>query len=184
MPHKYTELLAHWTAENQTSVALELLQVLVAFTTKPQLTDQNTLPNPLPQLDLWDYQDLISEGVHPLAKKEPYQVSCILVDTTANMIRLRTHPVDCDKEEDQSEFWCQQLHESDSDYSDPEETLVHTLTFACQEVFEKSPDLIEDLNKILQKQHWKIFKRLRHYLYAQHPNEKNQTVDTRIDSGT
>ncbi len=174
LPHKYTELLAHWTAENQTSVALKLLQVLVAFTSEPQSTDQDTLPNPLPRLDLWDYQDLMSEGVNPLAKKEPYQVSRILVDTTANMIRLRTHPVNHDKEEDQSEFWCQQLHESDSDYSDPEEMLVYTLTFACKEVFEKSPDLIEDLNKILQKQHWKIFKRLRHYLYAQYPNEKTK----------
>ena len=174
LPHKYTELLAHWTAENQTSVALELLKVLVVFTTKSQSTDQDTLPNPLPRVDIWDYQDLMSEGVHPLTKKEPYQVALILIDTTANMIRLRTHPVDSDKEEDQSEFWCQQLHESDRDYRDPEETLIHTLTFACQEVFEKSPDVIEYLNKILRKQNWKIFKRLRHHLYAQYPNEKTK----------
>ena len=119
-------------------------------------------------------KSLMSEGVHLLAKKEPYQVALILIDTTANMIRLRTHPIDRDKEEDQSEFWCQQLHESDSDYSAPEETLVHTLTFACKEVFEKSPDIMEGLNKILRKQHWKIFKRLRHYLYAQYPNEKTR----------
>ena len=120
LPHKYTELLAHWTAENQTSAALELLKVLVTFTTKPQPTDQDTLPDPLPRVGLWDYQDLMSEGVHPLAKKEPYQVALILINATANMIRLRTYPVDRDKEEDQSEFWCQQLHESDSDYRDPE----------------------------------------------------------------
>ena len=174
LPHKYTELLAHWTAENQTSAALKLLKVLIASTTEPQSTDQDTLPDPLPRVGLWDYQYLMSEGGHPLAKKEPYQVALILIDTTANMIRLRTHPVDRDKEEDQSEFWCQQLHESDSDYSDPEETLVHTLTFACKEAFEKSPDIMEDLNKILRKQHWKIFKRLRHYLYAQYPNEKTE----------
>ena len=174
LPHKYTELLVHWTAENQTSVALELLKVLVAFTGEPQLTDQYTLPNPLPQVDLWDYQYLMSKGVHPLAKKEPYQVALILINTTANMIRLQTHPVDYETGEDQSEFWCQQLHESDDDYSDPKETLVHTLTFACKEVFEKSPDIMEDLNKILRKQHWKIFKRLRHYLYAQYPNEKTK----------
>ena len=174
LPHKYTELLAHWTAENQTSAALKLLKVLVAFTTKPQPTDQDTLADPLPRVGLSDYQDLMSEGVYPLTKKEPYQVALILIDTTANMIRLRTHPVDSDTEEDQSEFWCQQLHESDSDYSDPEETLVHTLTFACKEVFEKSLDLMEDLNKILREQDWKIFKRLRHYLYAQYPNEKTK----------
>ena len=174
LPHKYTELLAHWTAENQTSAALKLLKVLVAFTTKPQPTDQDTLADPLPRVGFSDYQDLMSEGVHPLAKKEPYQVALILIDTTTNMIRLRTHPVDSDQEEDQSEFWCQQLDESDSDYSDPEETLVHTLTFACKEVFEKSPDIMEDLNKILREQDWKIFKRLRHYLYAQYPNEKTK----------
>ena len=174
LPHKYTELLAHWTAENQTSAALKLLKVLVAFTTKPQPTDQDTLADPLPRVGFSDYQDLMSEGVHPLAKKEPYQVTLILIDTTTNMIRLRTHPVDSDQEEDQSEFWCQQLDESDSDYSDPEETLVHTLTFACKEVFEKSPDIMEDLNKILREQDWKIFKRLRHYLYAQYPNEKTK----------
>ena len=172
--YRYADLLAHWKKENQTSVALELLKVLVAFPTEPQSTDQDPLPNPLPRVDLWDYQDLMLKGVHPLIKKEPYQVALILIDTTANMIRLRTHPVDRDKEEDQSEFWCQQLYESDSDYSDPKETLVHTLTFACKEVFEKSPELMEDLNKILQKQHWKIFKRLRHYLYAQYPNEKTK----------
>ena len=174
LPHKYTELLVHWTAENQTSAALKLLKVLVAFTTKPQPTDQDTLPDPLPRVGFSDYQDLMSEGVYPLTKKEPYQVALILIDTTANMIRLRTHPVDSDTEEDQSEFWCQQLHESDSDYSDPEETLVHTLTFACKEVFETSLDIMEDLNKILREQDWKIFKRLRHYLYAQYPNEKTK----------
>lgn len=174
LPHKYTELLAHWTAENQTPAALKLLKVLVASTTKPQLTDQDPLPDPLARVDLWDYQDLMSEGVHPLAKKEPYQVALILINATANMIRLRTHPIDLDKEEDQSELWCQQLYESDRDYRDPDETLVHTLTFACEKVFEELRDAVVDLDKLLRKQKWKIFKRLRQHLYSQYPNEKTK----------
>ena len=39
-------------------------------------------------------------------------------------------------------------------------------------MFEKSPDAVEVLDKLLRKQHWKVFKRLRHHLYALHPNEQ------------
>ena len=31
-----------------------------------------------------------------------------------------------------------------------------------------------DMDKILRKQHWKIFKRLRYHLYAKYPNEKTK----------
>ena len=171
-PHKYAKLLAHWTAENQISAALEILKVLVAFTTSPQSTDQEMFPDPLPQIDLWDYRDIMFEGVRSLAEKEPYQVARILIDATTNMIRLKAHPVDRDKEEDRSELWCQQLRESDDNYKNPEETLVHTLTFACEKVYEKSPGSVPDLDQALQKQHWKIFKRLRKHLYAQYTSVK------------
>ena len=172
--HKYAELLSHWTTENQTSAALELSKVLVAFTVSPPSADQETFLDPLPQMDFWDYRDIMFEGVRPLAERKPYQVALILIDATVNMIRLQTHPVDRDKEEDGSELWCQQLRESDDDYENPRETLVHTLTFACEKVFEKSSDTIADLDKVLRKQQWRIFKRLRHHLYAQYPNEETK----------
>lgn len=172
--HKYAELLAHWTMENQTSAALELLKVLVTFTANPQLEDQDTLFNPFPQIDAWSYRDIMFEGIRPLADKEPYQVALILIDFTANLIHLRTHPEDLDREEDGSELWCQQFCESDSDYEDPKEALVHTLTFACEKVFEKSPNAVGTLDKILRKKQWTIFKRLRQHLYAQYPNEQTK----------
>ncbi|MDE0684388.1 MAG: hypothetical protein OXI63_15830 [Candidatus Poribacteria bacterium] len=174
LPYKYTELLAHWTAENQTSDALGLLKVLVTLADQSQSTDQDTLPNPLSRVELWDYRDLMSEGVHPLAKKEPYQVALILIDTTANMIRLRTHQDRVDKEQDFSDIWFARLYETDKNYSNPDKTLVHTLTFACEMVFEKSHDAIVDLDKLLRKQQGKIFKRLRQHLYAQYPNEQTK----------
>ena len=127
--------------------------------------------DPLPQVDhLWDYRAIMFEGVRPLAEREPYQVARILIDVTANMIRLKTHPADRDKEKDGAELWCQQLHGADGNYENPGETLVHTLTFACEKVYEKSPGSVPDLNQALQKQHWKIFKRLRKHLYAQYPS--------------
>ena len=90
------------------------------------------------------------------------------------MIRLRRHQVDLDKEEDVSQSWCPCLHGSDRDYGSSEEILAHTLTFACEKVFEKLPDAVEALDKALRKQHWKIFKRLRHHLYAQYPNQQTK----------
>ena len=171
--YKYVDLLAYWTKENQTSAALELSKIFVAFTAVPQSRDTDTLPDPLPQMDI-SYQDLMFKGIRPLAEKKPYQIAVILIDTTTNMIYLRTHPEDLDKEEDHSEIWCNLLNDPNSDHEDPEAALIHALTFACEKVFEKSPDAVEVLDKLLRKQQWKVFKRLRHHLYALHPNEQTK----------
>jgi len=173
--HKYAELLAHWTAENQTSAALELAKILVAFTASPQSTDQEMFPDPLPQMDLWDYRALMFEGVRPLAEKEPYQISLVLIDATANMIRLRIHQEDLHKEEDHSEIWCNLFSEPESDPERAEKVLVHALTFACERVFEKSRNVVIDMDKMLRKQRWKVFKRLRYHLYAKYPNEDTKS---------
>ena len=55
---------------------------------------------------------------------------------------------------------------------DTKEMLVHTLTFACKKVYEKSPESIEGLDQALRNQRWKVFNRLRQHLYALHPNEQ------------
>ena len=183
--HKYTRLLAHWTRHNQTSAALELSEILVDFAPDPQSEDKqkrrkkdpmdtNTLLESSPQMKPSDYREIMLKRIRPLAEDKPYKVACILIDATANMIRLRRHQVDLDKEEDVSQSWCPCLHGSDRDYGSSEEILAHTLTFACEKVFEKLPDAVEALDKVLRKQHWKIFKRLRHHLYAQYPNQQTK----------
>ena len=75
-----------------------------------------------------------------------------------------------------SDILCPRLRESDGDYEDSENALVHTLTFACEKVFEKTPNVIVDLDQLLRKQNWKIFKRLRQHLYAQYPNEQTKPL--------
>ena len=187
--HKYAELLAHWTEKNQTSAALELSKTLVAFLPDPesekkrkQRTDNTddwrerigTSLYPVSKFSHWEYSNIMSKGIRPLAEKEPYKVACLLIDTTADMIRLRTHQEDLDKEEDYSNTWCPRLYEQDRDHENPEKTLIYTLTHVCKKVFEKSPDKVAVLDKVLQKPHWKIFKRLRHHLYAQYPNEETK----------
>ena len=183
--HKYAKLLAHWTAENQTSAALKLSKLLVPFAPDPQSAEKQkrrkedpmpwgTLLHPAPRFDFWVYREIMLKGIRTLIEYVPYEAACILTDATADMICLRTHQEDLDKEEDHSETWCNLLSDPESDYERAEKALIHALTFACERVFEKSHNMVVDLDKILRKQHWKIFKRLRYHLYAKYPNEKTK----------
>ena len=185
LPHRYGDLLAHWTSENQTSAALEL----VKFALAPQPEDEQkrrkentadpdilgeTLLDPSPQIPSRTYRGIMSKGVRPLAEKEPYAVARLLIDTAANMIHLRTHRQDLDQEIDSSEIWYERLDGLDTGYEAPDTTLVQTLTFACEQVYEKSPDSVVALDKVLRNQQWKVFTRLRQHLYAQYPNEQTK----------
>ncbi len=184
------ELLAHWTAEQQITAALDLAKALVQFVPDPDSEskqerrkenpkDWTTLLAPRPRFNQQDYQDIFEKGVRPLAERDPYQAARLLVGATANMIRLQTYQEDLEKgkEEDGSEVWCRRLDEQDEQedgYHDPKETLVHTLTFACEQVFEKSPESIASLDEALREQAQKLFTRLRFHLYASHPNEQTK----------
>ena len=187
LTYRYAELLAHWTAEQQLTAALNLAKALVQFAPDPDSEskqerrkenpkDWTTLLAPRPRFNQRDYQEILEKGVRPLAERDPYQAARLLVGATANMIRLQTHQEDLEKgkEEDGSEVWCRRLDEQEDGYHDPKETLVHTLTFACEQVFEKSPESIASLDDVLRKQRWKISTRLRHHLYASHPNEQTK----------
>ena len=190
LPHRYGDLLAHWTAENQTSAALELSKILIEFAPDIQSkakekrrrknptnfgTFYETSLEPSPRIGILEYSEIMSKGVRPLAEKEPYQVARLLIDATANVIRLRTHRQDFNQGVDNSEAWCERLQGLDAGYEDPDKTLVYTLTFACEQVYKKSPDSVVALDKVLRNQQWEIFKRLRQHLYAQYPNEQTKS---------
>ena len=188
--HRYADVLVHWTEGNETSAALELTKKLVEFVPDPQdkikrkrrrerpkdsvaiaTIAAETQLNPTPRIDDTEYLAILSEGVRPLAKKEPYEVARILINATGKMICLRTHHDDLNKEVDYSEYWCERLTKSEGDHEDAEKLLVHTLTLACDQVYEKLPNLVSELDKTLLEQQLRAFKRLRYHLYAQHPNE-------------
>jgi hypothetical protein len=90
------------------------------------------------------------------------------------MIRMGTHPEDPDegRDEDYSEIWCRRLDRMNADYQGAKDTLVHTMAFACEQVYDKAPESIETLDRALRSQRWKVFKRLRQQLYATHPNDQ------------
>ena len=190
MAYRFADMLAHWTTENQTAAALKLAKALVEFMPDPQdktkrerrgeeQTDLAAIAakmvesrlEPSPRFDSMEYRRILSEGIRPLAENEPYKVARILIDATANMIGLRMHQEDIGKNFDYSELWFQRLTKSEDDYEDAEKSLVHILAFACEQVYEKLPDSVFELDKTLREQQAPLFKRLRHHLYAQHPND-------------
>ena len=178
--HRCAYLLVHWTAEKQIPAALELSKALLVLGADLQSAERQrcprerpeweTLPDPFQPMDTLVYRDLLIKGIQPLAEKAPYQIVCLFTETITDLIRLQTHQKDFDKMGNGSELWGQQLHKFNTGYQEPMKVLVQILTFACEKVFEKSPDSVADLDKVLQKQHWKMFKHLRDHLYAQYPN--------------
>ena len=138
----------------------------------PDPKSRTTRLEPSPHFNQWEYQQILENGIRPLCEKEPYPIARILIDAIASLIRLSRHQGYLNREEDSSEIWCPRLNQSNQDYLNTKELLVHTLTFACEKVYEKSPESIEKLDQILRNQRWKIFKRLRQHLYSLNPNEQ------------
>jgi hypothetical protein len=185
LAHRYPELLQHWTEQGNIAEALEITKMLVPFREDPRAQDKQQLRKkkpkttgtslePAPRFPQWEYQQILEKGVRPLAEREPYQVSRILIDAVASMIGLGMHPEDFEKGSDQdySEIWCRRLDKPDRDYQDAKETLVQTLTYACEQVYENAPESIDALDQALRNYRWKVFKRLRQHLYASHPNDQ------------
>lgn len=187
---RLAELLKHWTNENQFEAALKLTEVLVPFVAddkdkakrklrRKDPTDldaivkkmRDTRLKPTPPISNREYCKILADGVRALAEKEPYKVARLLIDAAANMIRLRTHEENLDTDIDYSEYWCERLIQAEGDHDDAKKSLVHTLTFACEKVYEKLPGSVFKLDMAIRQQQWRVFKRLRHHLYAQYPTE-------------
>ena len=129
--------------------------------------------NPAPKFDERNYHEILDKGVRPLADKEPSRVARMLIDATASMIRLEKDQDELKSgtSRDFLEVWCPKLNEQSRESPDNREILVHTLTYACEKVYEQLPEAVESLDNTLRNQRWDIFKRLRQHLYALHPNE-------------
>ncbi len=193
LPHKFADLLAHWTAENETQAALELAKILVQFhpdplTHKKQAQQRSNagddlkhsiaaLLEPVPRFDDWNYHEIMVKGVRPLVAKEPVKVARVLVDATANMITCSIHPDELESgvADDSSEIWCPKLEEQRRNSAESKETLVNTLVYAFREVYAQlSTESIACLDRVLRNQRWHVFERIRQHLYALHPNDQTK----------
>lgn len=173
----FANLLQHWVVEKQISDALELTEALLKFSSRGTLFSHG------------EFQYILDRGIRSLAQCEPQQTAHILINALARRIDLEIN-LDADgHKEDISETWCRRLDKPENDYGpedddfggiggsgykNPKKQLVYAIVFACNQVYEKSPDSVEDLDNALRNQHWEIFTRLRQYLFAEWPNEQTK----------
>ena len=185
LANRYPDLLQHWSTQKNFAEALEIVKRLIPFREDQRAQEKqqlrkgnpdawNTFLEPTIRFNQWEYQRILEKGVRPLAEHKPYQVACILIDTVASMIKMSKHRNELDKggNEDLSEIWCRRLDKPGRNYQDNKEILVHTLTYTCEQVYDKAPKSIDVLDQALRNQRWKVFKRLRQHLYALYPNEQ------------
>ena len=116
--------------------------------------------NPAPKFNAWNYREILAEGVRPLADKEPLRVAHMLIDATASMIRLGKNKEELESgtSRDHLEVECPKLNEQSRENLNTREILVHTLTYACEKVYEQSSEAVESLDNTLRNQRWDVFK--------------------------
>ena len=184
---RFEKILSHWSINDQVESALALSKILIAFRRDPQaedkvarhkagLGDLTTLLEPRPRFSQWEYEQILDKGVRSVSEKAPYQTARILIDAVSNMIFLQCHRDELEEigGNDYSTIWCQRVNGSSEDNRESRENLVHTLTFTCERVYEKSPESVEELDRALRNQRWDVFMRIRQHLYARHPNEQTK----------
>ena len=184
---RFEKVLCHWSSNDQVESALELTEALIKFEPDPQSEekrerwkanpkDWSTVLEPRPRFEAWEYEQILDKGVRSVAEEAPYQTACKLIDAARNMIYLRFHRDELEEigSNDISAIWCQRVNGPSENHRESRENLVHTLTFTCEKVYEKSPESVEALDHALRTQRWEVFMRIRQHLYALHPNEQTK----------
>lgn len=178
----FAKLICRWgTASGKATVsALEIAKEFIEFQRDPRESNKQnisaTFLTPQPRFDTWEYQEILKKGVQPLADNEPYQSAKVLICAVSKMIDLKFSPKDREKNDNQdySFTWCERVFETEKDYKESKENLVHTLTFACTKVYEKAPEFVPEMDQMLRDQRWFIFDRIRQHLYAMFPNKQTK----------
>jgi len=190
------KLLNHWIEHNQIVVALDLLRELVRF--EPDLQDKEkrlqrksynhqqskaehrvihfvkSSLEPRHRMDSCFFRELMTGSVCSLIEKDPYGVAKVLIISVSHLIAIRFH----DEEMDIS--GCNIWHKpprariygsKDDPHEDSRrhtEVLVDTMTLACEKVYERQADKIDDLNKLLRVEKMEFFDKLRMRIQAKY----------------
>lgn len=182
----YVDILEYWVHNGCYKEALKLLGVLTKFQESPEDQEPKAAQHtdslraairdePKPIFDSYDYEQVLEKAGKPLSIKKPFAMAILLTEAVNDYIikDYRAKGRDITDGEDFSDIWCERLNVANR-YTTTQAKLVQTLVFACEQVFQSAPADIEALERSLHSQRWKIFQRIRQYLYAKYPN--NQTL--------
>lgn len=181
-----TALIARWaqTGESGIEAALRLCEPLISFQPDPRQQEKSaraekhpddwtTSLNPSPRFQEWEYQQILENGVRPLAKAAPLRTAKLLIDAVAQMVRLETGKSSANSDwRDASAIWAPRVSERRGPYSSAQSDLIAALTDACEKVYEQGEGEqadVEALDLALRNARWQIFNRIRHYLYGKYP---------------
>ena len=89
-------------------------------------------------------------------------------------LKFRVDELKREQSHDTSMDWYPRLDSPDEYGENSEEYLVQALTAACCFVFSHEPERIQCLDDLLRQENWKIFERLRMFLYARFPTEQTR----------
>jgi hypothetical protein len=192
-----TSLIAKWAACGPDGVeaALRLCERLIFFRPDPLQNEKSarakkdpddwtTGLDPAPRFQEWEYQQILENGMRPLANAAPLQTAKLLIRAAAHMVRLETGKrlgnVDW---RDASEIWAPRVDERRGPYSTPQSDLIAALTHACDKLYEQSKGdqaQIRELDSALREGEWQIFDRIRYYLYARYPSLAKEWINEAI----
>ena len=170
------KLLDYWIENNQIAEALELLEMLVGFTHNDLRKHQRrvSLLERVHRMDRYFYRQLMKGGVRSLIEKVPYEAANILIKATSEMFKLGICDEGIHTWQDFGEELIDEQQSDEYGSSGHEKTLINTMIFACKKVYEKQPNKIGSIDKVLCNENWDIFRRVRILLYKKYPSEDNK----------
>jgi len=176
---EFGPVLAHWAKGDAEAhaAAVELTGRLVSFRVDPNhdpsAEGYHTSPVK-PAFRESQYTEILSKGVRPLADKAPLATAKVLIGAVSQLIDLRyrdaADEIRDEADDDFSTSWCKRVDAPYDDYAEEEEELVHALTYTSEKACEKDEVSALQLDELLRQEHWKIFRRIRHHLYARFPH--------------
>ena len=181
-PSIVNKIIKHWSKENiGMNATMGLIKEIVSF-------ELNSMEGaePQPKLRVWQYCEVLRQGISFVTKDKPIEVSRILIEATSDMLDMRRNSDDYN---DASEVWCKDLDKVDekcrgSFITECWRKLIETLTFACKQVYDKEyPPEIEELDQLLAKQKWSAFRRIQCHLYFLNLNAQTRPKIQRLILG-
>lgn len=170
---------------NSRQEALRLIETVVKFRRDPLSAEKEqgrkenpksiyTRLEPSPIFDAWEYEQILLKGILPSANYAPLEIAKILSRSVNEMIFLGKNNDELKENNyyDFSRIWCPRLEGKSKDYEGSDAKLVHALISACKTVYDQSPQSFAELEDTLKQYRWKVFTRIRFYLYSLYPGDK------------
>lgn len=174
LPQKYKELVNHLISIGSDDYALKFAQCLLKLSPDPKpIYMGNNYYSRTPQTKFIQYQfeEIVRDAVINIYKNNPLITVGLLCGLLNQWIEFSGKTKDTDKYHDSSYIWRPQIGKSDDRRTyEISDSIINALTNLTVEYLENNPKNTIEINNILEKYSWSIFKRISMYLLRKFPN--------------